>query len=58
MKKCAKMPGEHFEGKDEGTGNWLYVKTVDDLFKHDIEVDFEKLNYKGLEFNVAYNYSA
>jgi len=51
MKKSAKKIGQYFEGKDEGTGKWLYVKSVDDLFKHGIDVDFEKLGYRGLDFN-------
>jgi len=55
MKKSAKKPGEVLDGKDEGTGNWIYVKSIDDLFKLGVDLDFAKLGYDGLNFNCDVN---
>ena len=38
-------------GKDQRTDNWLYVKSPVDLFRHDENIDFSKLNYKPLSRN-------
>ena len=47
MKKSANKNGFPLDenGKDQGTGNWLYVKSPDDLFRYDENIDFSKLNY-------------
>ena len=36
---------------DEGIGNWLTINSTDDLFKFNIDLDFEKLGYKLFMFN-------
>ena len=53
MKKSAKKAGKPLgeNGKDEGIGNWLTITSPDDLFKHNIDVDFEELNYQPLLIN-------
>ena len=38
-------------GKDVGTGNWIVMSSPDDLFRHDIDVDFAKLDYKPMLIN-------
>ena len=43
MKKAADRAGEN--GKDKVVGNWITISSSDHLFKHDIDVDFEKLNF-------------
>ena len=48
-KKARKSLGEN--DKDEGTGNWLTITSPDDLFKHNVDVDFEELNYQPLLIN-------
>ena len=37
-------PGE----QDQGVGKWLYVSSPDDLFRHNMDIDFAKLNYQPL----------
>ena len=37
--------------KDEGIGNWLTINSTDDLFKFNIDLDFEKLGCKPLMIN-------
>ena len=37
--------------KDLGTSPWLVVSTPDDLFKHNVDINFFKLNYQRLLFN-------
>ena len=52
MKKSAKYEGKIGNNeKDEGIGDWITISTPDDLFKHNIDVDFQKLNYLPLLFN-------
>ena len=41
-------PGE----RDQGVGKWLYVSSPDSLFWHNIDIDFAKLNYQPLSFNL------
>ena len=41
--------------KDPGTGNWMTVTSPDDLFKLNIDVDFEKLNYDPFRYNISEN---
>ena len=50
MKKSAYKNGFPLDenGKDLGTGNWLYVKSPDDLFRYVENIDFSKPNYKPL----------
>ena len=58
MKKSANYSkAQHSKSteKVEGMGDWLVVSTPDDLFKLDIDVDFTKLNYKPLLFNLDLN---
>ena len=50
-KKAGKLPGEN--GKDDGTGKWLTITSPDDLFKHNVDVDFEELNYQPLLINTS-----
>ena len=38
-------------GNDQGTGKWLTIALVDDLFKINVDVDFEKLNYLPFKYN-------
>ena len=38
--------------RDQGVGKWLYVSYPDDLFRHNINIDFTKLNYQPLSFNL------
>ena len=48
-KRSAHKHGKLNNGKkDEGTGNWLIINSTDDLFKFNIDLDFEKLGYKPL----------
>ena len=35
-------------------GNWIWISNPDDFFQHHIDIDFNKLNYAPLEFNVKY----
>ena len=39
-------------GKDEGIGNWIVISSPDNLFKHHIDVDFAKLDYRPLLVNI------
>ena len=41
-------PGE----QDQGVREWLYVSSPDDLFQHNIRIDFAKLNCQPLLFNL------
>jgi len=56
MKKSAVKSGVSMKPgqKDEGIGKWLYVTYPDDLFKHGIDIDFEKLKYKPLSYNTTF----
>ena len=45
-------------GKDEGTGNWIVISSPDDLFRHDVDVDFAKLDYKPMLINQAGHYDS
>ena len=42
MKKSAKSCGQPLneDGKDDGFGKWLYISSTDDLYKHEIDIDF------------------
>ena len=53
MKKSARAAGKQLrpEERDQGTGNWLYINSPDDLFKYNIEINFEKIGYNQLFFN-------
>ena len=45
MKKSAKKEGLiGINKKDLGTGPWLVVTTPDDLFNHNVDINFSKLN--------------
>ena len=37
---------------DTGTGNQLTIDSPDDLFKYGMNIDFDKLNYTSLKFNI------
>ena len=37
---------------DTGTGNWLTIDLPDDLFKYGMNIDFDKLHYTPLKFNI------
>ena len=51
-KRSALNHGKLNDGKkDEGIGNWLTINSTDDLFKINIDLDFEKLGYKPLMIN-------
>ena len=53
MKKLAYKNGFPLDENEkyQGTGNWLYVKSPDDLFRYDENINFSKLNYKPLLYN-------
>ena len=52
MKKSAKKAGLITGNeKDQGTGAWITVTSPDDLFRNDVDIDFDKLNYKPLLCN-------
>ena len=52
MKKSAKYEGKIGKNEeDEGIGDWITISTPDDLFKHNVNLDFKKLNYLPLLFN-------
>ena len=38
--------------RDTGTGNWLTIDSPDDLFKYGMNIDFDKLDYTPLKFNI------
>ena len=42
-------------GKDPKTGNWMTIASPDDLFKLNIDTDFEKLNYDPFWYNINGN---
>ena len=56
MKKLARKAGKLIRNdeKDTGVGNWILISNPDDFFQHHIDIDFNKLNYAPLEFNVKY----
>ena len=37
--------------KDQGVSNWITVFSPDDLFNHNVDVNFEKLCFRLLPFN-------
>ena len=52
MRKSAKKEGLiGVNEKDLGIGLWLVVSTPDNLFKHNVDIKFSKLNYQPLLFN-------
>ena len=52
MKRSTQFYGE-IDGneRDDGVGEWNYINSADDLFKHDIDIYFTKLDYKPLLIN-------
>ena len=59
MKRSAREESVLTNGnKDEGTGNWIVISSPDDLFHHDIDVDFAKLDYKPMLINECNRYDA
>ena len=55
MKKSVKEDGVILkDGEvDKGTGNWIVVTSPEDMFKHHIDINFEKLNYHPLLINTV-----
>ena len=53
MKKSAQRAGLPLEknGNDQETGKWLTITSVDDVFKINVDVDFNKLNYLPFKYN-------
>ena len=52
MKKSARKNGDlNNDDKDEGIGDWIIITNPDDLFKHDVYIDFKKLDYVPLKIN-------
>ena len=53
MKKSAQKAGLPLDknGNDQGTGRWLTITSVDDLFKINVDVDLDKLNYLPFKCN-------
>ena len=52
MKKSAGKNGDlNNDDKDEGIGDWITITSPDDFFKHDINIDFKKLDYVPLKIN-------
>jgi len=37
--------------KDEGMGEWIVITLPEDLFKHNIEMNFEKLGFRPFMIN-------
>ena len=53
MKRSAREAGTITNNeRDTGTGNWLTIDSPDDLFKYGMDIDFDKLNYTPLKFNI------
>ena len=53
MKQSAREAGTITDNKsDTGAGNWLTIDSPDDLFKYGMDIDFDKLNYTPLKFNI------
>ena len=53
MKRSAREAGTITNNeRDTGTGNWLTIDSPDDLFKYGMNIDFDKLNYTPLKFNI------
>ena len=53
MKQLARELGTIKNKKsDTGTGNRLTIESPDDQFKYKINIDFDKLNYTLLKFNI------
>ena len=57
FKKSAVKKGLSLDENDKnpGTGNWMTVTSPDDLFKLNIDADFEKLNYDPFRYNISEN---
>ena len=55
MKKAAQQTDveSNSHNQDKGIGNWLTVTSPDDLVKLNIDIDFKKLNYNLLNFNIG-----
>ena len=53
MKRSARKEGKliNENEKDFGIGNWLVISSRDDLFRHEIDVNLAKLDYKPLLIN-------
>ena len=53
MKQSAREAGTITNNEsDTGTGNWLTIDSPDDLFKYGMNIDFDKLNYTPLKFDI------
>ena len=53
MKQSAQEAGTITNNEsDTGARNWLTIDSPDDLFKHGMNIDFDKLNYIPLKFNI------
>ena len=53
MKRSAREAGTITNNeRDTGTGNWLTIDSPDDLFKYEMNIDFDKLNYTPLKFKI------
>ena len=53
MKRSARKAGTITNNeRDTSTGNWLTIDSPDDLFKYGMDIDFDKLNYTPLKFNI------
>ena len=52
MKKPARKNGDlNNDDKDESISEWITVTSPDNLFKHDIDIDFKKLDYVFFKIN-------
>ena len=53
MKQSAREAGTTTNNEsDTGTGNWLTIDSPDDLLEYGMNIDFDKLNYTRLKFNI------
>ena len=53
MKRSAREAGTITNNeRDTGTENGLTIDSPDDLFKYGMDIDFDKLNYTPLKFNI------
>ena len=55
MKRSAAKPGIVINSnqRDEGTGKWLTLSSPDYLFKINMDIDFHKLSYMPLMYDVS-----
>ena len=53
MKQSARESGTiNNNESDTDTENWLTIESPDDLFKYEININFDKLNHTFLKFNI------